>query len=99
MGELENRFRRDNPVSSRIPLDANLDRSIEEHCLDVGVVKIRSLDVRAPFLSRQVRGIDVRNRAPELEPVSQKESNRREHPPVNGLAGRIVDEQFADGIA
>jgi len=86
-------------VSACVALDANLDRSIEEYGFDVGVVEVRGLHVCAPLLASKARRIDVGDGPAQFETVAKQESNGREDPAVNRLAGGIVNQEIADGVA
>ena len=78
---------------------AFIDRDIEEDCVHVAIVVLGELDIRTPFVRRQIRRVDVRNGAAELNALFQQIAKHGENALVNILVLRVIRKKSANFIA
>jgi hypothetical protein len=79
-----------------IALLANLERRVEEHRFRLTAGHLGELYVRATLLTREIGGVEDRERPLQLETAAQNIPDRCENVAMDRLIRPIVDEQMTN---
>jgi len=77
---------------------ADVERNVEEQCFGDAPVGAGNGDERFAIATRKVGGVDVSDRALQLEALSQQITRGGKHTGVDGLFGFIIGELQSDRV-
>ena len=89
-GHYGHRLIRHHARAESIAFAADIERDIEENCLDLTAVSLVDFYVGLAYVDGEMRGIDVRHRASNRQPLAKKISDGGENTRVNGLVCSII---------
>ena len=84
---------RNNPIAPLMPIDANLQRNIEEHGMHFVVVVFGEFDPVLALLRRQVGGVHVIHRALGDQPRLQHRAEIGEHQILETLLADVIKQE------
>lgn len=90
---------RDYPAAAGVSGFANVKRNVEEKRFDLAVVCLRQFNEGLSIASREVGGVDKRDRALQLKAAPQEISHSGKYRAVDGLIGFIVGKLETKGVA